>query len=97
MRRVGRFGVNLLFLVSAIPGLAADASLPIAAVNDNRMPGGQLKNRSLELRLELRATTWYPEEEGGKHREVYAFGEEGRAPQIPGPLLRVPAQTCACD
>jgi len=93
MQRVGRFGVNLLFLVSAIPGLAADASLPIAAVNDNRIPGGQLKNGALELRLELRATTWYPEEEGGKHREVYAFGEEGRTPQIPGPLLRVPTGT----
>jgi FtsP/CotA-like multicopper oxidase with cupredoxin domain len=61
--------------------------------NDNRTPAGQLKNGVLNLLLEIRAGVWYPEEEGGGHREVYAFAEEGRAPQSSGPLIRVPQGT----
>ena len=37
--------------------------------------------------------TWAPEADGGATLAVPAFAEEGQAPQIPGPLLRVPAGT----
>jgi hypothetical protein len=67
--------------------------LPQVMANDNRSPAGQLKNGILELRLELRAGVWYPGDESGGHRDVYAFAEAGRAPQSSGPLIRVPQRT----
>ena len=41
----------------------------------------------------MRSAIWTPEGEHGPAIEVSAFAEEGRAPQIPGPLLRVRAGT----
>jgi FtsP/CotA-like multicopper oxidase with cupredoxin domain len=67
--------------------------LPKVVANDNRTPAGQLRNGVLELRLELREGVWYPEDEGGAHRDIYAFAEEGHAPQSSGPLIRVPQGT----
>jgi len=67
--------------------------LPRVTANDNRIPAGQVKNGVLELRLELRAAVWCPEDESGAHRDIYAFAEEGHAPQISGPLIRVPQGT----
>ena len=94
MRHLGRFGIMLLVLFSAaLARPAEDSSLPPVMANDNRTPAGQLKNGILELRLEVRAGIWYPEDEGGGHRDVYAFAEEGYAPQSSGPLIRVPEGT----
>jgi hypothetical protein len=56
--------------------------------NANRVPAGKLENGVLSLRLELREGGWYPEAETGPSLKVYAFAEEGKAPQIPGPLIR---------
>ena len=89
MRRVGCFGPMLLFLFSALAGGAEDSRLPLVTANDNRAPAGRLRNGVLDLQLELRRAVWYPEDEGGVHREVYAFAEEGHAPQSSGPLIRV--------
>ena len=36
---------------------------------------------------------WHPEGEAGPGLDIAAFGETGRALQIPGPLIRVPAGT----
>jgi hypothetical protein len=36
---------------------------------------------------------WYPEDETGQYRDVYAFAEQGHAPQSSGPLIRVLAGT----
>jgi FtsP/CotA-like multicopper oxidase with cupredoxin domain len=49
-----------------------------------------LKNGVLTLRLELVPANWYPAQDGGRSFPVYAFAEKGKAPQIPGPLVRVP-------
>jgi hypothetical protein len=74
MRHPGRFGVMFLVLFSAALARPAENSpLPLVTVNYNRTPAGQLKNGILELRLELRAATWYPEDDAGEHRDVYAF------------------------
>jgi len=89
MRHVGCFGPMLLFLFSALAGGAEDSPLPLVTANDNQAPAGRLRNGVLDLRLELRPAVWYPEDEGGVHREVYAFAEEGHAPQSSGPLIRV--------
>ncbi|MGA8621778.1 MAG: hypothetical protein WB660_25045 [Candidatus Sulfotelmatobacter sp.] len=64
--------------------------MPEVAANDNRTPAGQLKNHVLNLQLELCQGRWYPEDEGGGYRDVYAFAEEGHTPQSSGPLIRVP-------
>ena len=70
-------------------GAAAD-SLPPVQPNDNRLPAGRFHGDTLELRLEVRMATWRPEADSGPSIEVAAFGEAGRDPQIPGPLIRVP-------
>ncbi|GAC1434613.1 MAG: hypothetical protein NVS1B11_29070 [Terriglobales bacterium] len=61
--------------------------------NDNRTPAGNLKDGILTLHLELTSGDWYPEAEGGPSMRVDALAEEGNAPQVPGPLVRVPQGT----
>lgn len=63
------------------------------ATHDNREPSGTLAGGTLRVRLEVMRGTWRPEGATGPVRDVYAFAEEGRAPSIPGPLLRVPEGT----
>ena len=72
--------------------LSAQALEPIVA-NDNRVPGGELRNGVLTLRLELRRGVWHPEGEDGEAIPVYAFSEAGEPLQVPGPLVRVPEGT----
>jgi FtsP/CotA-like multicopper oxidase with cupredoxin domain len=95
MRHWTSFGMVFLALLcpAAHAQSAANLSLPHVLANDNRTPAGRVENGVLELQLELRAGIWYPEEEGGSHREVYAFAEEGHTPQSSGPLIRVPQGT----
>ena len=94
MRFAYRLGILLLALCAAASSNAADdSSLPAVVANDNRTPAGQLENGVLNLHLELRPGRWYPEEQGGAYRDVYAFAEEGQGPQSSGPLIRVPQGT----
>ena len=72
--------------------VSAQALEPIVA-NDNRVPGGELRDGVLTLRLQLRKGVWHPEREDGEAIPVYAFGEEGKPLQVPGPLVRVPEGT----
>ncbi|HKG91085.1 MAG TPA: multicopper oxidase domain-containing protein, partial [Gemmatimonadaceae bacterium] len=91
---------------SAYPGIApaqarehlgltppAGATFPPIHVNDNRIAAGRLENGVLTLRLEVRAGTWFPEDDEGPGVGVYAFAEEGGALLNPGPLIRVPQGT----
>jgi FtsP/CotA-like multicopper oxidase with cupredoxin domain len=59
------------------------------AANDNRRPAGTLRDGKLELKLEVVNADWYPEAESGPSITMQAFAEEGRAPEIPGPMIRV--------
>ena len=94
MQRLSRIGMILLVLFLATSASPAEnSSLPLVMANDNRTPAGELKNGILNLRLELRPGRWYPEDEGGGYRDVYAFAEEGHAPQSSGPLIRAPQGT----
>ena len=70
------------------PTLARDARS-----NDNAVPAGELKSGVLSVQLEMALANWYPEQEGSHNLPVYAFAEKGKSPQIPGPLLRIPAGT----
>src|SRR5438105_4189533 len=64
-----------------------------ATNNDNRRPSGTLRNGKLELKLDIVNTQWFPEDESGPSITMQAFAEEERAPEIPGPLVRVPEGT----
>lgn len=83
----------LLFCASGFAQEPAKSPLPVATANDNRRPAGQLENGTLTLRLEVVTARWLPEGETGPTRTVQVFAEEGRPPQVPGPLIRVPEGT----
>ena len=69
--------------------LSAQALAPVSA-NDNRSPAGDLLGATLTLRLEIAKGVWHPEREDGEAIPVYAFREEGKPLQVPGPAIRVP-------
>jgi FtsP/CotA-like multicopper oxidase with cupredoxin domain len=81
----------LFVVVVVAPAFSRDIDrLATIAANDNRCPGGQLRDGKLEIFLELGEARWYPEADHGRAITVYAFGEPGRPLQNPGPLIRVP-------
>ena len=69
------------------------ASVERIAGNDNRVAAGVLRNGVLTLRLEARSGEWRPDRDTDSGLTVRAFAEAGKAPQIPGPLVRVPLGT----
>jgi len=89
--------VRRLLALLVVAGVAS-AAAPRRAVervvpNDNRVPAGRLADGVLTLHLEVRRAEWFPEAADGPSVIVPAFAEVGKAPQIPGPLVRVPAGT----
>ena len=60
-----------------------------AAPNDNRTPAGTHVGDTLLLRLTVSNVAWYILGDGNPPLRVAAFGEEGKAPTIPAPLIRV--------
>ncbi|HEU5153105.1 MAG TPA: multicopper oxidase domain-containing protein, partial [Gemmatimonadales bacterium] len=74
-------------------GTSRSPGLPTITANDNRTPAGQQSKDTLRIRLEVRMGVWYPEADSGPSAEVAAFAEETKAPQIPGPLIRVKTGT----
>ncbi|MCC7001994.1 MAG: multicopper oxidase domain-containing protein [Gemmatimonadaceae bacterium] len=64
---------------------------PVAGPNDLRATAGTLVGRRLDVALEARQALWHPSADDGPALEVATFAEVGRAPSVPGPLLRVAA------
>ena len=79
-------------LTGPISAQQAPAAVAIRA-NDNRISAGELKDGILTLHLEVTSGSWYPEADDGPSMKIEAFAEEGKTPQIPGPLIRVPQAT----
>ena len=75
------------------PTAARNSAAPRISANDNTRPAGSIRGGRLELRLEIMNAQWFPEAEDGPSVVMEAFAEAGRAPQIPGPLIRVPEGT----
>jgi len=69
------------------------SSLPNVKPNDNRHPAGRIRHDTVRVTLAVRMATWKPEGDAGPAIAVPAFAEEGKAPQVPGPLLRTAAGT----
>ncbi len=85
-----------LTLVSAgTHGRALSAIQPLqaAGANDNRVAAGRLSGNELHVSLVAQAAMWYPDGEDNPGAPMQAFTEVGKAPQIPGPLIRVPLGT----
>jgi FtsP/CotA-like multicopper oxidase with cupredoxin domain len=74
---------------SFTPRVAVDRVRP----NDNRHAAGTLRNGLLQVQLEARVARWHPDGDDRPGADMMAFAEVGKAPQIPGPLLRVVAGT----
>jgi len=87
----------LLGVVAAAAAAPAEASTDGTAAsiifNDNRTASGTLQQGILTLNLDAVTGVWRPEKDTGPVRTVHAFAEAGRAPAIPGPLVRVPEGT----
>jgi len=64
-------------------------SLPAVRANDNRVPAGRLDGDTLRIRLVVGMARWHPSAGDGPYADVESFAEEGKAPEIPGPLIRV--------
>ena len=81
----------LAFVAAIVSGhIAGD---PVAVVNDNRSPAGTSVGDTLVLRLTVTPAAWYILGEANQTFRVLAFAEEGKAPTIPAPLVRVRAGT----
>lgn len=69
------------------------ANAPVTQVNDNRHPAGSRTGGTLALALDIVEAAFQAE---GPHDPVVralAFAERGKAPVVPGPLLRAPVGT----
>jgi len=66
-----------------------DSDLPLVVANDNRTPAGTLKNGVLEIDLVIVEADFRIEERNGPGVRVMAIAERGKAPTVPGPLIRV--------
>ena len=76
-----------------VPRIGGHTALVRAAINDNRRAAGVVRDGVLTLRLDTRQADWHPDGDNAPGASVPAFGEEGKAPSIPGPLIRVSAGT----
>ena len=83
-----------LLALSALPALASvPADTLVARINDQTVAAGVDEGGVRRLRLVATETRWFPESDDGPSIVVQAFAEEGAAPSIPGPLIRVEAGT----
>jgi FtsP/CotA-like multicopper oxidase with cupredoxin domain len=74
-----------------LPRPAANA--PMSTVNDNRHPAGTRTGGTLTLSLDIVEAAYQPEGEHDPVVRILAFAESGKAPSVPGPLLRAPVGT----
>ena len=72
---------------------ASSSELPVVRPNDNRVSAGTRRRDTVTVRLVVDRARWFPGAANGPSVIVEAFSEEGKAPQIPAPLIRVPAGT----
>lgn len=71
----------------------AQALLPVAKANDNRSSAGTLQNGVLTVHLSVVRAMFHPDRDDDPGVDMLALQEDGHAPTIPAPLIRVPAGT----
>src|SRR3954469_25144417 len=72
-----------------LPRRVGPTTNPAAGPNDNRTPAGTLIADTLVLRLTITPAAWHILADSAPAFAVAAFQEEGKAPSIPAPLIRV--------
>jgi FtsP/CotA-like multicopper oxidase with cupredoxin domain len=86
----------LLFAIGAAPA-PAPVSVTTGAANvqpnDNRVSAGTRRGDTLTIRLVVDRSRWFPQADGAVSVVADAIAEEGKAPQIPAPMIRVRAGT----
>jgi manganese oxidase len=83
-------------LIAAAPRTPLPAPRPgvvPVVVHQNKTPAGQLRGNTLTLALDVVESGWHPEGDADTELRVLAFAEAGKAPRLPGPLLRAPRGT----
>src|SRR5215470_13548936 len=82
-------------LASAAPRYASKTAVePRAGVaNDNTQSAGTIRDGVLAVSLVGELARWYPGPDSAPPVVTQLFGEEGKAPSNPGPLLRMPLGT----
>ncbi len=94
MRALGTAVVVLASVASAkLNHWPLERDVERISINDNRRSAGALAAGVLTLRLEVREGEWRPDGDSAPAVVVRAFAEEGKALQVPGPLVRVPLGT----
>jgi len=83
-----RFRRSTIAVVFSLCSACASGPPEITA-NDNRTPAGALRGDTVVVRMVIQAARWHPEAADGAWIDTEALGEEGKAPSIPAPLLRV--------
>ena len=73
--------------------VAAQPSMPGVVPNDNLHSAGAVSSGVLDVRLVVDRGGWHPEGPDSPELEVAAFGQEGGRLQVPGPMIRVAANT----
>jgi FtsP/CotA-like multicopper oxidase with cupredoxin domain len=64
-----------------------------ASVHSNHVPAGTRAGATLTIALDVVESAWKPEGDDDPEVPVLAFAEHGKAPTVPGPLIRVPQGT----
>jgi manganese oxidase len=80
-------------VVSLISTLPLSAQRPLARANDHRISAGKLVNGERQVALEVMLAEWHPRGAKGPVRTAVAFAESGKAPSMPGPMIRLEAGT----
>jgi FtsP/CotA-like multicopper oxidase with cupredoxin domain len=76
-------------LLLALPAFTREAGPPRASANDQRHEAGTMRGHTRVVRLVAERARWRPDGDDGPGVDVNAFAQEGRAPSMPGPLVRV--------
>ena len=82
-------GVATLLLALSSPS----DTVPRVTWHDNLLPAGRASRGAVSLDLEIRRGMWHPNGDERAGTSILAFGERGKGPTTPGPLLRVRAGT----
>jgi FtsP/CotA-like multicopper oxidase with cupredoxin domain len=80
-------------LVTSFAPYERTAEPDVVRPNDNRVAAGTRRGDTLTINLVVNRARWFPEADNGPSIVVEALSEEGKAPQIPAPLIRVRAGT----
>ncbi|MGI9102302.1 MAG: multicopper oxidase domain-containing protein [Terriglobales bacterium] len=84
---------SLLFFTIASPAAIDLSKLPKVVTHDNVKSAGVLKDGVLTVHLELREGAWHPDADDAPAIPALTITEEGAAPSMPGPMIRVPEGT----